>query len=428
MTATVERLLIEGDSKSRCYVPSMDIRVAAANRDRLLAERLDQLVPVLMNRHGFDAWVIDAREYNEDPVAATMLPSTWLGTARRRTLLVFKEGGSVRGAVARYPAGPFPSVWDPGTQPDQWHALTEFLADVKGKVGINTSGTFALADGLTSSEHDQLARALDRHDLESAESLAIGWLETRLPEEFDAMTVACEIAHGFLRRALSDEVVTPGETTTQDVAWWLAQTAHDSGHGIWFHPGVTVQRQGDSAASPADGHSDRTIERGDLVHIDFGIVRFGYHTDQQQHGYVLRKHESEAPASFVTGLSQGNRLQDILMKEMRASRTGNEVLAAVLARGLSEGLRPVIYTHPIGLHGHAAGSTIGLWDSQDGVPGGGDYPLGEDTGWSIELAVELDVDEWDGQSARIMLEEDAVLTGGQTNFLDGRQEELWLIG
>lgn len=406
----------------------MDIRAAAAQQDRLLESRLDQLVPTLMRRHGFEAWVIDAREYNEDPVAATMLPSTWLGTARRRTLLVFKEAGSVRGAVARYPAGPFPSVWNPSTQPDQWEALAEFLADVNGTIGIDTSADFALADGLTSSEHREMAKALDGHHLASAESLAIGWLETRLPDEFDAMAEACEIAHGLLRRGLSEEVVNPGVTTTQDVAWWLAQTAHDCGYGIWFHPGVTVQRQGDGAASPADGHSDRTIERGDLVHIDFGIVSFGYHTDQQQHGYVLKEHETEAPASFVTGLAQANRLQDILMREMTVGRTGNEVLAGALARARSEALRPVIYTHPIGLHGHAAGSTIGLWDSQDGVPGGGDYPLGDDTGWSIELAVELEVEEWDGQAARIMLEEDAILTSQQARFLDGRQEELWLIG
>ena len=405
----------------------MDLRSAATSNDALLERRLDQLVPNLMAASGLEAWVIDSREYNEDPVAATMLPATWLRTARRRTILVFKDGGRTRGAISRYPVGPFPSVWEPEVEPDQWKALGGFLSDVTGDVGINTSTIHALADGLTSTEHVDLARSLDSHRLISAERVAIGWLETRLDAEREAMAEACVLAHQLLRRALSDEVVHPGTTSTQDVAWWLAESSHDAGHGLWFHPGVTVQRAGDGAASPADGLSDRIIERGDLIHIDFGIVRNGYHTDQQQHAYVLRKGETYPPSSFIAGLTQANRLQDILMEEMQPRRSGNEVLAATRQRGLDEGIRPVVYTHPIGLHGHAAGSTIGLWDAQEGVPGAGDYPLGENTGWSIEIAVEIDIEEWDGQSGRIMLEEDAFLGQDGTGFLDGRQEEFWLV-
>jgi len=406
----------------------MDIRAVAHDHDRLLERRLDEIVPKLMREHGFAAWVVDAREYNEDPVAATMLPSTWLSTARRRTILVFKDDGQTRGAIARYPVGPFPSVWQADSGTDEWAALAAYLEATPGTIGIDTSTTFALADGLTSSEHRRLVAALGENRLASAEPLALGWLETRLPDETEEMAAACAMAHGYLRRALSTEVIEPGETTTQDVAWWLAQIAHDNGHGLWFHPGVTVQRRGDGTQSPADGPSDRTIEGGDLVHIDFGIVHNGYHTDQQQHGYVLLEGETDAPASMAGGMAQGNRLQEILMEEMRAGRSGNEVLAKSLTRGRSEGIRPIIYTHPIGLHGHAAGSTIGLWDAQEGVPEAGDYPIGENTGWSIELAVEFEVSEWGGQQAKIMLEEDAFLTTNEVGFLDGRQERLWLIG
>ena len=380
-----------------------------------------------MERHGFEAWVIDAREYNEDPIARTMLPATWHHTARRRTILTFRDHGRERGAVSRYPVGPFPSVWDPETEADQWAALARYLSDVEGTVGINISDVFALADGLTSTEHVALVRALSDHHVESAEDLAIGWLETRLDEEMPLMAEACHISHGFLRRALSNEVITAGKTTTEDVAWWLTQTAYDSGHGIWFHPGVTVQRRGEAISTPTDGINDRVIERGDIVHIDFGIVRSGYHTDQQQHGYVLGGDESGPPGSFVAGLKQGNRLQDILMGEMSPGRSGNEALTAALDLARSEGIRPIIYTHPIGLHGHAAGSTIGLWDRQESVEGAGDYPIAKNSGWSIELAVEIDVEEWDGQGAKIMLEEDAFLGANGVKFLDGRQEDLWLI-
>lgn len=406
----------------------MDLRTTGEEHDRILERRLGRIVPDLMARHGFEAWVIVAREYNEDPVAATMLPATWLSTARRTTMLVFKGGGTDRAAVARYPIGPFPSVWDPSAEPDQWAALAGYLSDVEGTIGINVSDTFPLADGLSASQERELRRALSKHGLAPADNLAIGWLETRLPEEVPAMREACQIAHGFLRRALSPEVITPGVTTTADVAWWLNQSNHDAGFGSWFHAGVTVQRQGDGVATPADGPQDRTIEAGDLVHIDYGLVRNGYHTDQQQHGYVLGPDHTELPESFVTAFGQANRLQDILMESMTPGATGNEVLAATLEKARAESIRPIVYTHPLGLHGHAAGSTIGLWDNQGVVDGQGDYPLGVDTGWSIELAVEFEVAEWDGQPAKIMLEEDAFLGADGVSFLDGRQEAIYLIG
>ena len=380
-----------------------------------------------MERHGYWGWVLVGREYNEDPVLATMLPATWLGNARRRTIFAFRNYGQERAAIARYPVGPFPMAWDPESQPDQWAALEAFLADPEGPTAVNVSPSFPLADGLSASELEQMRRALPEIEFAPSHDLAIGWLETRLTEEVRPMAEATALAHGLLRRALSDEVVSPGRTSTHDIAWWLRQQVHEAGFGSWFHPGVTVQRKGAQRVAPSDTAPDVVIEPGDLLHIDFGIVDGAYHTDQQQHAYVLKKGETSPPATLVEGLAQGNLLQDILMEEMVPGRTGNEVLAETRRRAVTEGIRPVVYTHPIGLHGHAAGATIGLWDQQDGVPGAGDYPLGINTAWSIELAVKVEIQEWGGQAGQIMLEEDAFLGHDGVEFLDGRQTELYLI-
>ncbi len=126
-------------------------------------------------------------------------------------------------------------------------------------------------------------------------------------------------------------------------------------------------------------------------------------------------------------LVKGNRLQDILLGEMKEGLTGNQILAAALKRAKDEGLRPSIYTHPLGVHGHAAGPTIGLWDKQGGVPGDGDYPLYPDTVFSIELNVVDAVAEWGGQDVQIALEQDAVFTRAGVRFLDRRQTELILV-
>jgi len=412
-----------------------DLRARASARDRLLASRLEVLVPMLMDRAGLDAWVLAAREYNEDPVLSTMLPATWLATARRRTILLFLRTpqGVRRMAVARYAVGEaFPSAWDPEQQPDQFRRLAELLEEADpARIGIDTSPVFPLADGLSASEHDALVAALPpvlAARLVSAEAAAIGWLETRLPEERDLLAGACRASHGYLRRALSAEVITAGTTTTAQVEWWLRDAVDADGLGSWFQPTCSVQRRGGEARESFAGKPAETvIEPGDLVHIDFGIVSDGYCTDQQQHAYILRPGETAAPAGLATALGTANRLQDLLVGGIARGGTGNEVLRRTLQAARAEGIDGLIYTHPIGLHGHAAGPTIGLWDNQVAVDGQGDYPVWPSTAYSIELQARVAIPEWDGQVVQLMLEEDAFHDGTACTFLDGRQAELWLI-
>ncbi len=321
-----------------------DLRRSSDARDRLLVARLDALVPALMDRAGLDAWVVAGREHAEDPVLRTMLPATWLGTARRRTILLFLRTGDTvrRMAIARYAVGDaFAAAWDPEAQPDQWQRVAELLAEADpARIGIDTSATFALADGLAASERDALLQRLPpalAARVVGAEVAALGWLETRLPEERPSLVEACRVSHGYLRRALSGEAIEPGRTTTADVEWWLRDAVDADGYGSWFHPTCSVQRPGGSVRdSFAAAPGATVIEPGDLVHVDFGIVRDGYCTDQQQHAYVLRPAERRAPAGILRGMAAANRLQDLLLAALAAGGTGNEGPAAD-ARGGGRG-------------------------------------------------------------------------------------------
>jgi Xaa-Pro aminopeptidase len=412
---------------------TLTLREQGRIKDEWLGTRLATIVPQIMERAGVDCWVLAAREYNEDPVVATMLPATWLN-ARRRTILVFTDFGRERTAIARYAVGAaFPSGWSADDQPDQWQRLAEYLdAANPQRIAVNVSPEFSLADGLAASDHAALLRTLPSRLQERVvpgHELALGWLEMRIPEEMELYPDVCRRAHGILRRALSLEVIEAGTTTTEDVEWWLRQTVADSGYGTWFHPTVSVQRHVDGLApdSFAARPPATKILPGDLIHIDFGIVYLGLHTDQQQHGYVLHDGEADAPAGLRRGMAAANRVQDLLMAEFWSDRTGNEILDATLNRCRQEAIDAAIYSHPIGLHGHGAGPSIGLWDQQSGVAGAGDYPVYPDTAYSIELSAATRVAEWDGQSVRFMLEEEAFFDGTKIEFIDGRQTELWLI-
>jgi hypothetical protein len=405
--------------------------------DRWLEIRFETVLPRLMRRENVDMWVIVAREYNEDPVIETMLPATWLA-ARRRTILVFFDRGEAQGverlAVARYDIGKsIQGMWKPEEVPDQLERLRQVIEERDPKaIALNRSKTFALADGLTDAEHDSLLEALPpkyEERIVSGERLAIGWLETRTPEEMQVYPGVVKIARSIIAEGLSERVIQPGATTTTDVEWWYRDRIAELTLDTWFHPSVSVQRA--EAASQRESFASRpeeeTILPGDLLHVDFGISYLRLNTDTQMHAYVLRPGEKEAPAGLREALSTGNRLQDILTSQFATGRSGNEILKAALEQAKQEGIRPSIYTHPLGFHGHAAGPTIGLWDRQDGVPGPGDYPLFPDTAHSIELNATVSIPEWNGKDVRIMLEEDAFFDGEKTWYIDPRMEELLLI-
>ncbi|NGP89766.1 M24 family metallopeptidase [Fodinibius halophilus] len=405
-------------------------------QNRWLEYRLDNVVPKLIRRNNIDMWIIDGREYNEDPVIKTMLPATWQ-TARRRTILIFWDNGEMvkRLAVARYDIGKFfKTAWDKSKQPDQWQRLADIIEERDPqKIALNYSSTFALADGISHSEYEALTHALPekyQNRIVSGENLAIGWLETRTEPEMQVYPMICHIAHDIIEEGFSEKVIQPGITTTKDVEWWYRERIRDLNLTAWFHPSVSVQRATDPDTSFLANFSKRpaknTIRPGDLLHVDFGITYLGLNTDTQQHAYVLKPGESTAPKGLQKALSEGNKLQDILTSNFKNGRTGNEVLALSRTQAKEQGITPSIYTHPIGFHGHGAGPTIGLWDQQGGVAGKGDYPLYPNTAYSIELNATVDIPEW-GKSIRIMLEEDAFFNGDSVRYIDGRQTKLMLI-
>jgi len=414
----------------------LPLRERAEVIDRLLGERLDRIAPELMREHGFDMWIIAGREYNEDPVLRTMLPATWLNARRRTVLVLFDPGEGAeleRLAVSRYSVGEhFEAAWEPDTQPDQWARLVEIIEtrDLQ-KIGINVSSLYAHADGMTHTEHESLEAALPEHlrdRLTPAEDLAIGWLETRLPEEMDLYASICRIAHEIMAEALSERVIQPGVTTTDDVKWWARERIASLGLSTWFHPLVSVQRSEsttDLLAMISGG--PRVIRRGDLIHMDLGITYLRLNTDTQQMAYVLRRDETGPPEGLRRAFARGNEMQDILTSAFAEGRTGNEILRASLDEAASRGIDAMVYTHPLGFHGHAAGPAIGMWDKQGGVPGVGDRAVRDMTCYAIELSITERIPEWDNQEVRIMMEEDAVFENGEVRYIDGRQTELHIV-
>ena len=420
-------------------VKSQDI-LSLKERARVIEEiqkdRFDNLLPKLMEETGIDMWVIITREYNEDPVIKTLLPPTWLN-ARRRTILAFhydkKSKDLEKVAIARYSFGKnIPSIWNKEEEPNQMKALAKFIEEKNPeKIGLNFSDHFALADGIVKTDYelflDNLPSKLSKRVV-SAEELAIRWIETRTEKEMIIYDQLVEITHGIINEAFSTNVITPGVTTTDDVVWWMREKVKKLGLETWFHPTIDVQRNENSDLYAFDGESKfDIILPGDLIHCDFGITYLTLNTDCQELAYVLKPDETEAPDYLVKALDEGNRVQDIFTDLFEHKKTGNQILKEALEQGRNEGYRPQIYTHPLGTFGHSAGTTLGMWDSQGGVPFTGDFPMNYNTVYAIELNTKVFIKEWD-KDIRVMLEEAGVFEETGFRYVNGRQTELILVG
>ena len=403
--------------------------------DSWLDERITNLLPQLMTESGIDMWVVISREYNEDPVIRTMLPATWMA-ARRRTILVMYQPSANAPvetyAVARYDGGKaFKRAWDPEAQPNQWKALSELIASKNPKkIGLNFAKDYGHADGLTHFDFEELVKNLPAgypEKVVSAQTLAVRWLETRTPAEMATYRHIQQLAHDIIQEGLSERVITPGVTTTEDVVWWYREKIKSLKLDTWFHPTVDIQRpdpaSNESTRSFASRPSEMVIMPGDLLHIDFGITYLRLNTDTQELAYVLKTGETEVPAFLKEAFKAGNRVQDLLTQNFVAGRTGNQILREARKMMDAEGIRGSIYSHPLGFYGHSAGPTIGMWDNQGDTPGAGDFPLHANTGYAIELNAVVFVKEWN-KDVRIMLEEGAFFDGQKVTYYNGRQRSI----
>lgn len=426
--------------------PFGTLREQADLQQGWLAERLDTFLAPLMRRDSIDMWIMPMREYAEDPVFTALAgPTTF--AARRRTIYVFFDRGDGRGIErlalgGSSQGGVFTVLRAEGIAPagarvqraelwgdEQWRLLRLIVEQRKPRrIAVNTSRVFAFSDGITAGEHDALLEALGpqwRKRVVAAERLAVDLLAVRLPGEAEVFADMVKLNWALIDTMFSAKAVVPGTTRPSDLVWWFRQRVNDLGLGTWFQPSVTVQRQGAGADELGD---DPIIQRGDVLHCDVGLTVLGLNTDIQHMGYVLRPGESDAPAGLKAALARSNRLQDIVLAELRPGRSGNEILAAARARMVVEGIDGSIYSHPIGLHGHGAGPLIGLWDRQEGVPGRGDHRVIPDTWFSIELQVAAPAPEWGGQPVRSAQEEDVILgADGVPAWAWRRQTEYHLV-
>lgn len=426
------------------YHPLPPLRQQAVEQLEWTRQRLERVLPALMREYDVDMWVLSMREYAEDPVFwSVVAPTTF--AARRRSIYVYYDRGPVEG-VERIALGggsqgglytPYRSTRPAPTGnetaelwgDEQWRLFHEIVADRDpDNIVLNIDENWAFSDGLHAGEREALERALgDKYlgRVKRDSRLAMNYIALRIPEMMPRYRQIEESVHAMISEAFSNSVITPGETTTDDVVWWLRQKVRDSGMTTWFQTSVS---RFNADIPGGESGPNAVIQRGDMLWTDFGVVAMGLRTDTQHLGYVLRAGEVGAPDGLQQCLKNSNRLQDILLAHMEPGLTGNEILKNALDQMKSEQINGTIYTHPIGDHGHGAGPLIGRWDAQEGVPHRGDAKLLASTWHSIELQATTPVPEWGNAPVSCRQEEEAYLDEeGARHWAFRRQSRFHLV-
>ncbi|KAI5120926.1 hypothetical protein M0805_002906 [Coniferiporia weirii] len=417
----VARSQFHPDEPAR-YSSLPTLRAQADVLDAWTQERLDGL-PDLMRRYGVDAWLMSQREHAEDTIWWSIKPATAFAAHRRTVVLFHTNASSLAGK-------PNPLTWIDNTGA-VWPELRAILEQyAPRRIAVNVDRDIAFAGGMHVGEMEVLKEELGERwtsKFVNVPMLAVEFVSRRVPGQIAYFRKMQETVWAMLEEAFSERVVVPGETTTEDLEWWFREKMQEQNVSTWNQPRVKVL---DASSFPGWSGSGSTVHEGDVLHVDFGISAMNMHTDTQHLGYVLRSSEGEStvPAGLVVGMRKANRMQSILLEEMKAGRTGNEVLAACNMRMEQENIEGQVYTHPLGDFAHAPGATIGFTNLPKYVPVYGELPLLPETYYSVELFARHFVPERN-ESLRFMLEENVhwVNETGRWEFVRGRQERYHLF-
>lgn len=408
-------------------------REQADIREQWLQKRLGSLLLPMMKRHGIEMWIVVNEEFKSDPVTPHIVPP--IPIVGRRDLFIFIDRGEriERIAMLRYNEERLKNHYRmllPAR--DKFGEELKKLVDAANPktIALNIGGSRGQQSGLSYDSYKFLTETLGAENEKKfvpAANLLIEFFDTRLPEEIEHYRTAVLATDVITRRAFSNEVIRPGKTTAGDVRWWMLQQLNDIGVDTWFQPDLRIQRQATATGTTGQFLSTALesdiIQPGDLIHVDFGLNYMGLSTDWQKHAYVLKPREKDAPAGLKAALKNTNRLQDIIFQIARAGMTGTEVYEASMAECKKQNLNCMIYSHPIGTHGHGLGPSIDF----RGNIGGGANKIINGSYMSIELNTSTEVPEWNNQRVTIMAEDDAYMTDTGYKWFRPRQTEFYLI-
>jgi Xaa-Pro aminopeptidase len=392
----------------------------------LIQEKVNQGIEILKERET-DLWLTFVRETSgvRDPVLDLLIgandltwPSALILTRKGEKIAII--GNLEKDAIQRL------HVFDEILGYDM--AVSNLLRDTitrlsPGRIAVNTSRNNVHADGLTHAMYEILREYLKgtpyAEKLISAESVINALRGRKTPSELARIRKAVEITDEIYKKTF--DFIKAGMTEIE-IGEHMHKLAHE--YGVTYAwPAESCPAVNSGPDSPV-GHSGPTeikVERGHIIHFDFGVKYEDYCSDIQRAAYVLREGETVAPPEVQRGFITIRTAIEKSREAMRPGATGNsiDIIAREIITDAGYPEYPHALGHQLGRVAHDGGALLGpLWEKY-----GDDPNLKLEVGQVFTIEPGLPVPGY----GHIGLEEDVSITENGAEYLGQPQREIVLI-
>lgn len=411
-------------------------------------DKFNYVLPKAMRQNNIDMWIVIDNGRGTEP----MMLDFAIGTSYGHGIYVFFDNGSDH--IERYSlggpgsskmmdiCGAFDEVPEDGDLRAIVHkrdpkriALNYLELDFRGDEGMHN------ADGLSKRNYEFLKKELGTKYAKrfvSAQDLIADYRGEHVVGEIIEFSKAAEITANLLDRAFSNEVITPGVTTQFQVEMWLEEEREKLGIDRTWLAGMWSVESGfrDYEKYPLASGEDQIIQPGDILGVDWGVLRNHYATDMKRFAYVLRDGEVEPPHALVEAFEAAMHIRSLIKKNVVVGKTGREQLDALkqIVRDAgyiytederpsdAEGIEVNIGMHGMGNVAHDLGASL-FELSPDQITD----VVRLNAFLALEYRIFVPCKEWGNKKIPIDIEENVVITENGLEWVHPPQSEILVI-
>jgi Xaa-Pro aminopeptidase len=392
----------------------------------LIQEKVQQAIDILKQQE-VDLWLTFVRETSgvRDPALDLLVGPADLTWPSALMLTRQGERLAIVGNLEKESLGRL-GVYDPILGYDT--AVRDLLRETitrldPQRIAVNTSRNNVHADGLTHAMYEILCDYLTgtpyAERLVSAEPIINSLRGRKTPSELARIRQAVRLTDEIFQQAF--DFVQPGMTELEVAGFMQAQVRARGLELAWPAENCPAVNSGPDSPVGHSGPTNIRLERGHILHFDFGVKYEDYCADIQRVAYLLRPGETQAPAEVQRGFDTIRSAIETARAAMQAGVTGNriDILAREIVTGAGYPSYPYALGHQLGRVAHDGGALLGpLWEKY------GDSPkLKLEVGQVFTIEPGLPVPGY----GYIGLEEDVVITESGAEYLGQHQSEIVLI-
>lgn len=392
--------------------------------DELFREKVEQATGILKEK-GIDLWLTFVREteLTIDPVLTYILGAgcTWqsafLITSKGRRVAIV--GSLDREKILR--TGLYSEVI-PYVGSIKDPLLKIFEEEKPEKIALNFSKDSPASDGLTYGMFLKLMEYLEgtpwKEKIVSSEEIISALRGRKTQEEIKRIEEAIKITERIFKRV--SNFIKPGVSEKEIANFMKEEVKREGVELAWEEETDPAVFTGPQEVGAHSGPTEKKVERGHLINIDFGIRYRGYVSDLQRVWYVPKKGEDipEKVREAFNTIKEAIRFsQKFLKPGIKGWEADNGAREFIKSKGYDE--YPHALGHPVGRSVHDGGTLLApKWERYGNIPF---KEVEEGNVFTLEPRINLP------EYGVVSIEEIVVVEKEGSRFLSTPQEEIYIV-